>query len=92
MTNTIASIVAAIRIIEGVHSTHPYGIIIKNHHYTSEQARVICTRTILHYQRDYIKQHRHDDFLNYCADRYCPPSVDAIGNKNWKTNIHKLIK
>lgn len=26
------------------------------------------------------------------ADRYCPPSVDPAGNRNWKRNIHKLIK
>lgn len=32
------------------------------------------------------------DFINYMADRYCPPSCDAIGNKRWKYNMEQLLR
>ncbi len=28
------------------------------------------------------------DFIDFLGDRYCPASVDPVGNKNWKKNVH----
>jgi len=43
------------------------------------------------YQKAQDKSNYHC-FLDYLADKYCPPSVDKQGNINWKKNIHKLVK
>lgn len=32
------------------------------------------------------------NFINYMADRYCPPSIDPVGNINWKRNMILLLK
>jgi hypothetical protein len=28
----------------------------------------------------------------FLADRYCPPSADPIGNRNWRRNITLILK
>jgi hypothetical protein len=34
----------------------------------------------------------HDGFIDFMADRWCPPSADPIGNRNWKKNVKALTK
>lgn len=91
MLTNITAIVAAIYITEGGSKTkHPYGIIS---HYTNTTPRQACINTIIHAQLDYkykvIKIDRA--FIYFLADRYCPPSVDKTGNKNWKSNMVRIL-
>ena len=30
---------------------------------------------------------RPGEFIDFLGDKYCPASVDAAGNKNWKANV-----
>ena len=64
----------------------PYGIMIKYKHTTPRQA---CINTINHALKDWNGK---GDFINFLADRYCPPSIDLIGNKNWKRNVKWFLK
>jgi hypothetical protein len=33
-----------------------------------------------------------EPFVDYLADRYCPVKADAVGNRNWKRNMRKLLE
>ena len=35
----------------------------------------------------YVRAGRPGNFVDYLADRYCPASVDPVGNSNWKRNV-----
>jgi hypothetical protein len=68
----------------------PYGILsIKVS--SPAQARRICLNTIRNNRARWIAAGRPGPYLDFLADRYCPPSVDPVGNRNWKRNIHKLL-
>lgn len=95
LTNTL-SIVSAIFIIEGGTNTHyPYGIkSIK-----TSNPKQICINTVNNNCKRFEKEHgivlydgRNEKFLDYLANRYCPPKSDKTGNKNWKKNIRKALK
>ena len=32
------------------------------------------------------------EFVHFLADRYCPPSVDPLGNQRWKKNMTSILK
>jgi hypothetical protein len=77
-------IVAAIYRAEG--PRHPYGILSVR--VTSrEQARRVCLRTVQNTHGRWIRAGRPGRFLDFLADRYCPPSVDPVGNANWRRNV-----
>ncbi len=38
-----------------------------------------------------LKNPRTQEFIHFLADRYCPPSVDPVGNRNWKKNVAKIV-
>ena len=77
--------------IEGGKATKwPYGI--KCHRHTPLVARRMCIRTVDHSYVEWSKLGKPGDFLDFLADRYCPPSCDPVGNKNWKRNIRKVLK
>ena len=84
-------IVDAIYIAEGGKKAKvPYGILsIK-----TNNPRQICLNTV----RNHRKRHaRHSpeckfDFITCLANRYCPPSADLQGNKNWIRNVTRLIE
>lgn len=85
----------AIHITEGVNSNYPYGI--KSFKPSNAlEARNICKRTVYHKWQNYCalpsKDRQRKRFLDYLADRYCPPSVDFVGNIRWKANMRKLLK
>ena len=40
----------------------------------------------------YNQQKRKEDFIEFLADRYCPPSVDPEGNRNWKKNVKFYVR
>jgi len=90
---TVDQYANAIKRQEG--SRWPYGI-KEFGHISSFKARIICKRTIRHKWQNYsilpLKDRQAIDFVDYLADRYCPKSVDPIGNINWKRNIPILLK
>lgn len=84
-------IAAAIYVIEGgTKTSYPFGV--KCHRHTYKDAERICKNTIRNTHERWLKSKDSRVFLDYLADRYCPPSVDPVGNRRWKQNIkrHKL--
>jgi hypothetical protein len=80
----------AIYVIEGGDkASTPYGILsvkVENENH----ARKICLTTIHNTHSRWIKSGAKGNFLNFLADRYCPPT-DSVGNSNWKKNIHRVL-
>lgn len=73
----------------GPKASAPYGILsvkVRN----KEHARQICLNTIHNNYRRWQSSGTTADFLDFLADRYCPPT-DSIGNKNWKRNVRSLL-
>lgn len=74
----------------GGKTKYPYGIKSIDTGGNAEKARRICLNTIknnyIRWQKDGCKGR----FMDYLANRYCPPSADKQGNINWKNNIRKL--
>lgn len=85
----VNKIADAIYKLEGGNKTaYPYGIkSIK-----TSNPREVCKTTIRNNYQRWQKAGSKGDFLDFLADRYCPPSCDSQGNKNWKINIHRLVK
>ena len=77
--------------VEGGHRARvPYGILsvkVKD----AAEARRVCLNTIRNNHRRWIAAGRPGEYLDFLADRYCPPSVDPVGNRNWKHNIKSLL-
>ena len=89
----VARIVDAIKRIENS-TKYPYGIKSINTYGNETYARKICRNTVINTHGRWLKAGAKGDFLDYLADRYCPPSghdSDPKGNYNWKKNIHKLV-
>jgi len=66
----------------------PYGITTM-HVRDANHARQICLRTIRSARRDWDG---HGDFLVHLGRRYCPPSVDPTGHRNWVLNTRRLYR
>lgn len=75
----------------GAKTKYPYGIKSINTFGNQEVARRICLNTIKNNYVRWVKTSKTNDFLNFLADKYCPPSCDKQGNLNWKKNINKMI-
>ncbi len=72
----------AIYLAEGGRKTrHPYGVLsIK-----TANPRRICINTI----NNRIKAwDGRSDFITFLALKYCPPSADPVGHRNWIKNVH----
>lgn len=83
----------AIWFAEGAHmTTYPYGIVSVNVDGDPEKGREICLRTIRHAWKDWLNQGSRVEFIDFLADRYCPPSVDREGNRNWKRNVRYFME
>ena len=87
-TNRLADVIY--RIEGGPHTKWPYGI--RCHRHTPLVARRMCINTVNNSYATWLDRGRPGDFLDFLADRYCPPSCDPVGNKNWKRNIRKVLK
>lgn len=82
----------AIYVIEGGKKTkYPYGVKSVNTRGNRSKARTICINTIVNTHKRWIADNKPIDFLDYLANRYCPPTVDRVGNRRWKTNIRKYV-
>ena len=79
----------AIYKVEGGSATrYPYGIkSIK-----TSNPRQVCINTVKNNYIRWQKSGSKNNFTFFLADKYCPASVDAKGNQNWKNNITKLLK
>lgn len=78
----------AIRRQEGVWT---YGI--KTVRVTNEsEARRVCLNTVANNYDRWLVAGRKQHFVSFLADRYCPPSDDPIGNRNWKRNVKLFLK
>lgn len=75
----------------GAHTRFPYGVMSVKASDAS-QARHICFVTIQNNWQRWQAAGSHGDFLDFLADRYCPPSVDPQGNANWKRNVKFFLK
>jgi hypothetical protein len=82
---------AIYRLEGGPKAKAPYGILSVKVR-DKAHARQVCMATIRNSRTRWLKAGRPGDELDYLADRYCPPSADLVGNRNWKRNIHKLTK
>lgn len=71
---------------------YPYGI-KDGHPHTVREARELCRATVRHAYADWLVTHRAQPiaFLDFLADRYCPPQCDAPGNAHWKHNLPRLL-
>jgi hypothetical protein len=79
------------RLEGGAKAKAPYGILsIKVR--DKAHARQICLNTIRNSRARWIKAGRPGNELDFLADRYCPPSADPVGNRNWKRNIKAILK
>lgn len=69
----------------------PYGILtvkVKS----KAHARQVCLNTIRNSHRRWLEAGQPGAFLDHLANRYCPPSTDPIGNRNWRANIKSILK
>lgn len=73
----------------GAKARAPYGILSVKVSSTAE-ARRVCMNTIRNNWRRWEAAGRPGLYVNFLADKYCPPSVDPVGNRNWKANVGKM--
>lgn len=91
-TIDVERIADAIYLIEGGKKTkYPYGVKSVNTRGNKAKARNICINTIVNTHKRWIDDNKPIHFLDYLANRYCPPTVDRVGNRRWKTNIRKYV-
>lgn len=76
--------VAAIRVAEG---NPNYGVLSVK---TTDPRRV-CYNTVQNTHDRWLRAGRPGVFLVFLARRYCPPSVDPQGHRNWIKNVGKLV-
>jgi hypothetical protein len=80
---------AIYRVEGGAKAKAPYGILsvkVAN----AAEARKVCLNTIRNNHTRWIRAGKPGKFLDFLADRYCPKSVDPIGNRNWKKNVRSI--
>ena len=86
----VLSLLAAIFIAEGGDNAKvPYGILsvpVKD----KQEARQVCINTIRNNIKRWHNKGTNGCYIDFLGDKYCPPSVDPQGNKNWKRNVKAL--
>ena len=80
-----ARIADAIRTAEGrTAGAYRYGIRAAK---SEADGRRRCLATIRANRARWIAAGARGEFIDFLADRYCPPSCDPVGNRNWKRNV-----
>lgn len=69
----------------------PYGILSVKVAGPAE-ARQVCLRTVQNTHTRWVAAGKPGFFVHYLADRYCPPSADPAGNRNWKANVTRILR
>ena len=90
-------VVDAIFIAEGGAKAHYlYGI--RSVHYKDlAEAQRICFRTVRHAQKDWTRQGKKGDFIQFLGNRYCPTKgmlskAERKVNGNWVKNVRWFIE
>ena len=68
----------------------PYGVLsvrVAN----AAEARRVCMNTIRNNHSRWESAGKPGDFIKYLGAKYCPPSADPTGHKNWVRNVGQLI-
>ena len=68
----------------------PYGILsvpVRN----EQEARKVCLNTIRNNWQRWTDAGRPGDFIDFLGNRYCPPSADPVGNRNWRRNVKSFL-
>ena len=68
----------------------PYGILsvrVQN----KEEARRVCLNTIRNNWQRWMDAGKPGDFIDFLGNRYCPPSADPVGNRNWRQNVKLFL-
>lgn len=55
-----------------------------------QKALRVCLNTIRNNWQRWKAAGQPGHFIDFLGNRYCPPSVDPVGNRNWRRNV-KLI-
>src|SRR4030042_3264400 len=80
-------IIDAIYIAEGGSKAKiPYGILSTK----TNNPRQICLNTVRNHRKRHSDHKCGLDFITCLGNRYCPPSADPRGNKNWIRNVTRL--
>lgn len=93
---TVDRIVDSIYKLEGGDKTkYPYGIKsipIKGDTEAARRAyaRRICRNTVVNNWARWERAGATNKYFVFLATRYCPPSADPVGHKNWINNIRKI--
>ena len=81
----------AIYIAEGgLRARVPYGVLAQP---TTDVNAARCTTliTINRNWRRWFDAGQPGAFVDFMADRWCPPSDDPVGNINWKRNVYSRL-
>lgn len=75
----------------GIKARSPYGVLsIKVR--DAAHARRITINSINNNWARWEKAGKPGTFINFMADRWCPPSADPQGNRNWKRNVKAIYE
>ena len=81
----------------GEKAKSPYGVLsIKLKGKTPDakkaEARQITINSIRNNWKRWQSTDKKQEFVDFMADRWCPPSADPVGNRNWKNNVKRLLE
>lgn len=77
-----------IYLVEGGTNTHwPYGIKMHVHN-----PRAMCVRICQNAYGDWVLVGHPGNYLDYLSSIYCPYETDPVGHRNWRRNIHALMR
>ena len=57
-----------------------------------QEARKVTINSVRNNWKRWERAGKPGKFVDFMADRWCPVSVDPVGNENWKSNVRKLLK
>jgi hypothetical protein len=75
------------RIEGGAKTRHPYGVLSVR----TKDPRRVCIVSIKNNYKRWETAGRPGRFGDFMADRWCPASADAVGNRNWKSNFQRIV-
>ena len=77
---------------EGSHKARvPYGVLsipVRG----EAHARLITLNSIRNNWARWLKAGKPGDFVSFMAKRWCPPSVDPTGHRNWVRNVKAYLR
>lgn len=104
---TVSRIADAIFRAEGTHSKHPYGVTIPctsprmvcvntvTHAWRDFERQTNSKSQLAGVHTEVSKCNLGPvslPFIQFLGARYCPPSIDAIGHRNWTNNVFRIIQ